>query len=203
MESWAEDGAPIAADWRGAVWYRAVFTLAQAVGEAAKANCQAALVCCEALASVALPHGYAGEVGGEADGMTKPLTKTWRCPTCNVGFMASEARDGLKVGRRCPAGHFHSYYELVRHEQGKPIRVGRGRVAEKPKAEKSAVARRRRSIDVVRGHGQFELLALLWAAAYEKVMDQLPASTSRLLVEGAMGQAYRVSQQVLQGNTSG
>ena len=42
-----------------------------------------------------------------------------------------------------------------------------------------------------------DLLALLWVAAYEKVMDQLPASTSRLLVEGAMGQAYRASQQLL------
>lgn len=127
--------------------------------------------------------------------MTKPLTKVWRCPTCDVGFMAREAREGLKSGRRCPAGHFHSYYELGRHEQGKPIRVGRKPA--KPKAEKSALAGRQRFVDVPRGHGKEEMLALLWVAAYENVIEQLPASTSRLLVEGAMAQAYRVSQQVL------
>jgi hypothetical protein len=125
--------------------------------------------------------------------MTKPLTKLWRCPTCDVGFKASEAREAGKRGRRCPNGHFHSYYELKRHENGKPIRTGwrdlqKGKhYGEKPMAS------------VPRGTGnKAELLALLWVAAYEKLMDQLPASTSRLLVEGAMAQAYRASRVVLE-----
>lgn len=131
--------------------------------------------------------------------MTKPLMKVWKCPTCNVGFKASEARDGMKVGRRCPVGHFHSYYELGRHEQGKPIRVGR---PGKLKVEKSALAARRGPDSNKYRQDRGALLALLWVAAYEKVMDQLPASTSRLLVEGAMAQAYLVSQLMLQPETA-
>ena len=128
--------------------------------------------------------------------MTKPLTKIWTCPTCNIGFKGSEVREMLKAGRRCPAGHFHSYYELGRHEQGKPIRVQRNVV----KLDRPAAGKRAGYVE--RGTDRAELLALLWVAAYEKIIDQLPASTSRLLVEGAMAQAYRVSQQVLQGKTA-
>jgi hypothetical protein len=127
--------------------------------------------------------------------VTKPLTKVRICPTCDVGFKSSQVIENGKPGWRCPAGHFHSVYEMARHADGKSIRVGRPG----PKPEKSAMAERRRTVEANKyGHGKAELLALLWVAAYEKVMDQLPASTSRLLVEGVMAQAYRASQALLE-----
>lgn len=85
----------------------------------------------------------------------------------------------------------HSYYELGRHEQGKPLNVGNGqypRPANVPKLNENPLRNKARNSD------KSDLLALLWVSAYEKLLDQLPAGTSRLLVEGAMSQAYQVSR---------
>lgn len=121
--------------------------------------------------------------------MTKPLTKVWRCPTCDVGFKAGEAREGSAVGRRCPEGHFHSYYELRRHEQGLPIRVVR--VVREPRAPKCVMVDRR-------GNSDAEMLAVLWIAAVDALIEQMPAgSLARKMIEGATAQAYRASKNFL------
>jgi hypothetical protein len=125
--------------------------------------------------------------------MTKPLTKVWKCPTCGIGFKASEARNLVARGRRCPAGHFHSYYEYKRHEDGKPIR---------PDGYKTRGDNAVPMVKVPRGTGsnKAETLALLWVGVMDGLLAQLPAgSQARAMVEGATAMAYRVSQLVIDG----
>lgn len=119
--------------------------------------------------------------------MTKPLTKVWKCPTCCVGFMAGETRQGTKAGRTCPDGHFHSYYDYQRFEAGKPFGTGRLSVVRNPKP-----ARPIASSDMA------ETLAVLWIGSYDRLMSQLPKGMARDMVEGALTQAYRVSQRIIE-----
>lgn len=124
----------------------------------------------------------------------KPLTKKWKCPSCDVEFMAGMSVVDGRCGRRCPAGHFHDYHELRRYEQGKPLRV---KVA-KAGAEKVVVAvapalsRNRWEKD------QAQMLALLWVGAIDRLLSQMPeGSQARAMVDGATQQAYRVSKRVM------
>lgn len=123
--------------------------------------------------------------------MSNPLIKTRICPTCGVSYKAGETISNGKPGRTCPAGHHHSYYELQRHEHGKPIRVGIG-----------GAQRGRKYVDVLMpGHkkqDQAELLAMLWLGTIDRLLDQLPdGSMAKAMIEGATAQAYRASQAVI------
>jgi hypothetical protein len=124
--------------------------------------------------------------------MTKPLTKVWKCPECGIGFKASESRHFGARGRRCPAGHFFSYYEYKRHELGKPIRQdgyktrGNSQLPMAPKVLR------------VSRNSKAETLALLWVGVMDGLLAQLPAGTmTRAMVEGATAQAYRVSKLMI------
>lgn len=124
----------------------------------------------------------------------KPLTKVWRCPTCNFGFKASEAREDGKIGRRCPAGHFHSYYELKRHEDGKPLRAAAPRTIEAAPFGKAIGPSK---LPPSKGERDY-YLALLWIGAVDSLMAQLPeGSVVRAMVEGKLCQAYRVSKRIV------
>jgi hypothetical protein len=131
--------------------------------------------------------------------VNKPLTKVWKCPTCDVGFKASQSIVDGSIGRQCPAGHFHSQYELKRHEEGKPIRTGWKDLKKgKHYGEKPMVA-----VPRAVGGNKAEMLALLWVGVMDGLLAQLPAgSLARSLVEGATAQAYRVSQLVIDGPQS-
>lgn len=123
----------------------------------------------------------------------KPLTKKWKCPSCEVEFMAGMSVVDGRCGRRCPAGHFHDYHELRRYEQGKPLRARVAKVgAENVVATAPAPSRNRWEKD--RAH----MLALLWVGAIDRLLSQMPeGSVVRAMVDGATEQAYRVSKKVM------
>lgn len=117
--------------------------------------------------------------------MTKPLTKVRICPTCGVRYKASETiRDG-RPGRVCPAGHFATYYELQKAENG-----GRAPVRQDQRRAPLRVVTPRQE--------RAELLALLWMGAVDRLLAQLPErSVTRAMIEGATAQAYAVSIKLL------
>lgn len=122
--------------------------------------------------------------------MTKPLTKVRTCPTCAAHYKASQSFEGGRPGTVCPNGHFHTYYEQQRHEQGKSVSAGRRWPKKRPETTGHGA--------VPRGPDKAALLALLWVGALDTLLAQMPArSLARQMIEGATAQAYRVSRQVL------
>ena len=130
----------------------------------------------------------------------KKLSKIWICPTCGNQFMAHETRDGLRAGRTCENGHFHSYYDFQRFEQGKPIAQFRV----KPKREYKC--RNTNASPAFPGVSDTQptsaerdwYLAMLWVGAYDRLMSQLPQSgVVRGMVEGALETAYKASKKLI------
>jgi hypothetical protein len=125
--------------------------------------------------------------------MTKPLTKVWTCPTCSTRFKAGGTRHIGKSGRTCPNGHFHSFHEIKRHEQGKPIRQD-GYKASADSDRPVATLRPKRA----HGRNDAQALAFLWLGAIDGLLAQMPErSLARAMIEGATAQAYRVSKKVI------
>lgn len=126
----------------------------------------------------------------------RPLTKLWTCPTCAVEFMAGMSVEDGRCGRRCPAGHFHDYYDLKRYAEGKPLRAAapRASVAEvEPIAPRQTRQTRNRW-----EKDRAQMLALLWVGAIDLLLSQMPeGSVVRAMIDGATAQAYRVSKQVM------
>lgn len=123
----------------------------------------------------------------------KPLTKKWKCPSCEVEFMAGMSVVDGRCGRRCPDGHFHDYYELRRYEEGKPLRDRGSKSAAKPVDALPAIRSRNRW-----ERDRAQMLALLWVGAIDALLAQMPqGSVVRAMIDGATAQAYRVSKQVM------
>jgi hypothetical protein len=123
----------------------------------------------------------------------RKLTKTWMCPTCSVEFMAGAAAEKGRHGRRCPSGHFHTYYELYNFAGGIPIGNRHAAVTE-PAGGKVVGPTKEPPTKSERDY----YLALLWVGAVDSLMAQLPErSIARAMVEGALEQAYRVSKRIV------
>lgn len=123
----------------------------------------------------------------------KPLSKKWKCPTCEVEFMARASVEDGRCGRRCPAGHFHDYYNLKRYEEGKPLRDRGPRPAAKPVDAPPAPRSRNRW-----ERDRAQMLALLWVGVIDALLAQMPkGSVVRAMIDGATEQAYRVSKRVM------
>lgn len=124
----------------------------------------------------------------------KPLTKKWKCPSCAMEFMAGMSVEDGRCGRRCPAGHFHDYYELKRFEEGKPLRAAVAQARAQKVTADLVPARSRNRWETDRA----QMLALLWVGAIDRLLSQMPeGSVARAMIDGATEQAYRVSKRVM------
>lgn len=118
------------------------------------------------------------------------------CPDFGVTFMAWNEKNG----KRCPNGHWRSMYHLdyyARHGQlPEPrvrVRSAVRRLSGPPKPPSLALA----DLGFERRTEQAELAVQLWLMAFDRLMAQLPDSTSRRLVAGVFGRTADISRQLV------
>lgn len=123
-------------------------------------------------------------------------TREYVCPDCGVSFAAWNE----KGGKRCPAGHWRSMYHLnyyakhgrLPNQRGRVV-IGSRRLVVPPKPPALALA----DLGFERRTEQCELALQMWLMAYDRLLVQLPASTSRLLVAGAFECTADISRQLV------
>lgn len=123
-------------------------------------------------------------------------TRTYVCPDCGIAFMAWSEKNG----KRCPNGHWRSMYHLNYYaEHGRlpdpyiRVRAPARRPVGPPKPPALALA----ELGFERRTEQCELALQLWLTGFDRLMAQLPASTSRLLVAGAFERTADISRQLV------
>lgn len=128
-------------------------------------------------------------------------SREYRCATCNVAFVASGTHRGGRTGKVCPNGHWHSIYQLERHEQGK---TAQPRISDDLSGEKPAIRRETTSLI-----GRFRVLSFSsqdsqalvalggWVASYEHLINELPSGPLRGLVEGQFSRIAALSRSII------
>lgn len=123
-------------------------------------------------------------------------SRTYVCPDCGASFMAWDE----KGGKRCPNGHWRSMYHLTYFDKHGRLPEPRVRVRSEvrrlsgpPRPPTLALA----DLGFERRTEQCELALQLWLMAYDRLLAQLPASTSRLLVAGAFERTADITRQLM------
>ena len=111
----------------------------------------------------------------------------YTCPACQVQFSGPDVRVDGTPGKRCPAGHWHSYYQLRRYRDTGAI--------SKPR-EPKPIESRARDQGLTCDRDRYQLAATAMLAGYDRAMATLPPG-ARLLVEGAFGKAPIVTREIL------
>jgi hypothetical protein len=147
----------------------------------------------------------------EMHGRGKKPSRKYTCPDCKVEFIAAGTSKRGRQGKTCPNGHWNAMYVIAHYQKhgSKPTPRTKAIPSEvQPPAPQPATttaasgeqAPRQKAVEqfnFLTKSDQSDLLALLWMEAYERLIQQLPQSTSRLLVEGAFGLAYKATAQAL------
>lgn len=122
--------------------------------------------------------------------------RAYVCPDCGVSFMGWNERSG----KRCPNGHWRSMYHLDLYAKNgvlpvPRVRVPMGvrRVVGPPKPPALAMA----DLGFERRSEQCELALQMWLMAYDRLIEQMPANVSRLLVQGALDRTAAISRQLV------
>lgn len=134
-------------------------------------------------------------------------TRDYTCPVCKAVFRAPGTWRAGRIGKVCPAGHFHTVNQLVCWEKnGRLSQLRQRKVAApkqpdvKPIAAPKPVERALASMGVGERTSQLSV-ALRWMLeGYAKAISSMPEkSMARQLVEGAFGKTPIMAKDLLDG----